>query len=306
MILRHHFNWIFPQFKPLDLALVAVLKEGLPPAARSILAKQVSSANLVRHNMSEVMLYEVGVFELVKNRTTPFPIGETELHLATALVSIAAMPRPFRVEYYLVKDHLFSIEIKPNPKGLWKTSAVEVLKFTLHHNPMRPATQIPKARIFVALGSNLGDTVSQIEEAMNWLEGSSSAPLRRSSLWRTNPVDCPPGSPPFVNAVVELAVPATESPEAFLEKLRELEKEFGRAPKQVSNEPRPLDLDLIAFGNETRNSPDLILPHPRAHRRRFVLQPLSEIAPDLILPGQVKTVSQLLTELPDDGEVRLA
>jgi 2-amino-4-hydroxy-6-hydroxymethyldihydropteridine diphosphokinase len=57
-------------------------------------------------------------------------------------------------------------------------------------------------------------------------------------------------------------------------------------------------LDLIAFGAETRNSPDLALPHPRAHERRFVLQPLSEIAPDLILPGQGKTVSKLLAELP--------
>ena len=78
-----------------------------------------------------------------------------------------------------------------------------------------------------------------------------------------------------------------------------MEKEFGREPKQVLNEPRLLDLDLIAFGAETRNSPDLILPHPRAHRRRFVLQPLAEIAPDFILPGQSKTVSQLLAELPE-------
>ena len=66
------------------------------------------------------------------------------------------------------------------------------------------------------------------------------------------------------------------------------------------NEARPLDLDLIAFGNEIRNSLELILPHPRAHLRRFVLQPLNEIAPDLILPGQTKTVSQLLAELPPD------
>jgi 2-amino-4-hydroxy-6-hydroxymethyldihydropteridine diphosphokinase len=70
------------------------------------------------------------------------------------------------------------------------------------------------------------------------------------------------------------------------------------------NEPRPLDLDLVAFGNETRATPVLTLPHPRAHLRRFVLQPLSEIAPDLILPGQTKTVAQLLKELPDDESVR--
>jgi 2-amino-4-hydroxy-6-hydroxymethyldihydropteridine diphosphokinase len=62
-------------------------------------------------------------------------------------------------------------------------------------------------------------------------------------------------------------------------------------------------LDLIAFGNEIRNSPELILPHPRAHLRRFVLQPLSEIAPDLVLPGQEKKVTELLAELPTDETV---
>jgi 2-amino-4-hydroxy-6-hydroxymethyldihydropteridine diphosphokinase len=69
-------------------------------------------------------------------------------------------------------------------------------------------------------------------------------------------------------------------------------------PKKILNEPRPLDLDLIVFGNLTRNTPNLILPHPRACVRRFVLAPLNEIAPDLILPGQTKAVSQLLAQLP--------
>lgn len=73
-------------------------------------------------------------------------------------------------------------------------------------------------------------------------------------------------------------------------------------PKKILNEPRPLDLDLIVFGNEVHNSPELILPHPRAHLRRFVLQPLAEIAPDLILPGQGRSVAELLAELPA-GEV---
>jgi 2-amino-4-hydroxy-6-hydroxymethyldihydropteridine diphosphokinase len=103
-----------------------------------------------------------------------------------------------------------------------------------------------------------------------------------------------------VNAVVGLAPQKNETPESLLQKLHALEKEFGRTPKMVLNEPRALDLDLIAFGTETRNSPELILPHPRAHLRRFVLQPLSEIAPDLILPGQSKTISQLLAELLDE------
>ena len=101
----------------------------------------------------------------------------------------------------------------------------------------------------------------------------------------------------FVNAVVGLEPQEGETPESLLKKLRRLEKEFGRPPKQILNEPRPLDLDLIAFGPETRHTPELILPHPRAHQRRFVLQPLSEIAPELVLAGQGKTVAKLLARL---------
>src|SRR5262249_16785337 len=99
----------------------------------------------------------------------------------------------------------------------------------------------------------------------------STVPLLKSSLWQTTPVDCPPGSPPFVNAVVSFCPLPVETPESLLRKLQALEREFGRKPKQVLNEPRPLDLDLIAFGYEARATDELILPHPRAHQRRFVL-----------------------------------
>lgn len=156
---------------------------------------------------------------------------------------------------------------------------------------------------FIALGSNLGDSRKIILDALARLQKFSDAPILKSSLWQTSPVDCPPDSPKFVNAVAGLIPKENETSESLLKKLRELEKEFGRAPKTVLNEPRSLDLDLIAFGNEIRNSPELILPHPRAHLRRFVLQPLSEIAPDLILPGQGQTVSQLLAGLSRDETV---
>jgi 2-amino-4-hydroxy-6-hydroxymethyldihydropteridine diphosphokinase len=151
---------------------------------------------------------------------------------------------------------------------------------------------------FVALGSNLGDPRRIVLDAMARLQTFSGAPILKSSLWQTSPVNCPAGSPMFLNAVVGLAPQKNETPESLLAKLRELEKEFGRQPKTVLNEARPLDLDLIAFGSETRNSPELILPHPRAHLRRFVLQPLSEIAPELILPGQGRTVAESLAGLP--------
>ena len=153
---------------------------------------------------------------------------------------------------------------------------------------------------FVALGSNLGNSREIILAAMTHAQSISDAPILKSSLWETAPVDCPPGSPKFLNAVIGFIPQSGETPETLLKKLQELEKVFGRTPKKVLNEPRPLDLDLIAFGNETRHTPELILPHPRAYLRRFVLQPLSELAPGLILPGQTKTVSQLLAELPPD------
>ena len=155
------------------------------------------------------------------------------------------------------------------------------------------------ALAFVALGSNLGDSRRIILDAMVRLQIFSAAPLLQSSLWQTTPVDCPPDSPEFVNAVAGLVPRQEETPESLLKKLQALEKEFGRQPIKIPNAPRRLDLDLIAFGMETRNSPGLILPHPRAHLRRFVLQPLAEIAPDLILPGQSQTISQLLAGLPE-------
>jgi 2-amino-4-hydroxy-6-hydroxymethyldihydropteridine diphosphokinase len=155
----------------------------------------------------------------------------------------------------------------------------------------------------VALGSNLGDSTKIVLDALARLQSFSDMPVLKSSLWQTSPVDCPPDSPKFVNAVAGFVPRKDETPESLLKKLRELETEFGRKPKTVLNEPRPLDLDLIAFGNEIRNSPELILPHPRTHLRRFVLQPLSEIAPDFVLPGQEKNVAQLLAELPQNETV---
>lgn len=149
----------------------------------------------------------------------------------------------------------------------------------------------------VALGSNLGDSLSIVAKAMDLLERLSQQPLRRSSFWRTTPVNCPLGSPSFVNAVVGLVSKVDETPETLLQKLQALEKDFGRTAKKAMNEPRPLDLDLIAFGRETRATPTLMLPHPRAHRRRFVLEPLAEIAPDLVLPGQIQNVSEQLEAL---------
>jgi 2-amino-4-hydroxy-6-hydroxymethyldihydropteridine diphosphokinase len=150
---------------------------------------------------------------------------------------------------------------------------------------------------FVALGSNLGDSAEIVRRAFDRLQTLSDAPLLRSSLWRSTPVECPPGSPPFVNAVAGLWPRAEEMPQSLLHKLQVLETEFGRRRGNIPNAPRPLDLDLIAFGARMATLPGLVLPHPRAHLRRFVLQPLAEIAPEFVLPGQGHSAAALLREL---------
>src|SRR6266542_320985 len=95
---------------------------------------------------------------------------------------------------------------------------------------------------FIALGSNLGDPKQNVLRAMDRLQELSDFPLLRSSLWQSTPVDCPPGSPLFINAVVGLLPGANETPEGLLDKLQSFEGEFARRPKAVLNAPRPLAL----------------------------------------------------------------
>lgn len=169
---------------------------------------------------------------------------------------------------------------------------------------MRCELRSAKCAAVVALGANLGDPTATIRAAFARLDALAAEPVRRSSLWRSTPVDCPPGSPLFVNAVALLTPRDGETPESLLAKFQQIEREFGRQPKLVLNEARPLDLDLIAWGNEARATPFLVLPHPRAHLRRFVIEPLAELAPQLILPGQARPVGELLAELPADANFR--
>jgi 2-amino-4-hydroxy-6-hydroxymethyldihydropteridine diphosphokinase len=160
-------------------------------------------------------------------------------------------------------------------------------------------------QVVVAFGSNLGDSESLIRWAMDRIESRSVGPLRRSSLWTSTPMDCPPGSPRFLNAVAILTPVSGDSPESMLRFLQSLEVEAGRRPKVVLNEARPLDLDLIAWGPETRASVELTLPHPRAQVRRFVLQPLAELEPEFRFPGAAIPISETLRQLPPDDQLRV-
>ena len=162
------------------------------------------------------------------------------------------------------------------------------------------STPVPPRPVIVALGSNLGDSLGTLRAAVRRLRAVSAGALHGSSVWNTTPVDCPPGSPAFLNAVVCFPSRPGETPESLLARLQEWEREAGRRPKIEHNEARPLDLDLIGFGDERRATPSLVLPHPRAHLRRFVLQPLVEIAPETRLPGWSGSAAELLRRLESD------
>lgn len=152
-----------------------------------------------------------------------------------------------------------------------------------------------RRRSAFALGSNSGDRLGFLERACDCLT-ALFGDLRLSRVYETEPVGCPPGSSPFLNACVEVL---TDMPP--LELLRhglEIENRLGRVRSGVYGEPRTCDIDLLYSGELMLSSPELTLPHPRIRERRFVLQPLCDIDPELILPGQRVTVRELLAALP--------
>lgn len=157
--------------------------------------------------------------------------------------------------------------------------------------------------ILIGLGSNRGESAAIVKAAMARLAAFAQGEVRCSSLWRTSPVDCPPDSGDFINAAVAFEAREGLQPEELLGALKGLEASFGRAAPTVRNAPRELDLDLLLFDAETRDSVDFVLPHPRAVNRLFVLAPAAEVAPDAVWPGTGRTVAQLLERLASDETV---
>jgi 2-amino-4-hydroxy-6-hydroxymethyldihydropteridine diphosphokinase len=150
-------------------------------------------------------------------------------------------------------------------------------------------------RCFIALGANLGDPVATVEAAILALRAMPQTEfIAASSLYRTAPVGLK-HQPDFINAVVELV--AASSAPTLLESLFEIEAQFGRQ-RSVRNAPRTLDLDLLLCGDLLSDDPQLTLPHPRMHQRAFVLAPLAEIAPHLVVPGR-GGVAELLLRCAD-------
>jgi 2-amino-4-hydroxy-6-hydroxymethyldihydropteridine diphosphokinase len=154
-------------------------------------------------------------------------------------------------------------------------------------------------QVGIALGSNLGDRSAELSAGIAFLRTLSVInEVRESPRIRTAPVDCTPDSDEFLNSVAEIDLdPDAYPPRKLLELLQEFEGSRGRAIHRAVNSPRPLDLDIIYYGDQVIREPFLVVPHPRAHLRHFVLEPLSRLQPDLVLPGQKKTVKKLLAAL---------
>jgi 2-amino-4-hydroxy-6-hydroxymethyldihydropteridine diphosphokinase len=158
-------------------------------------------------------------------------------------------------------------------------------------------------RTAVALGSNLGDRLENLRAARRKILDLAKVqpPVLSSAIYETEPVDCEPGAAKFLNAVVEFDYPG--NPLNLLEQLIRIEESLGRKrdhPKSVS---RKIDIDLLYCGDHKIDNEGLQLPHPRMHLRKFVLQPLADIRPDLVLSSQRKTVRELLAQLEEPGKV---
>jgi 2-amino-4-hydroxy-6-hydroxymethyldihydropteridine diphosphokinase len=152
----------------------------------------------------------------------------------------------------------------------------------------------------VALGANLGDRRATLAAAVRRLRAEPGVRVAAASaFYETAPVGGPPGQGPYLNAAV--ALQTDTSPEELLRLLHHIEHEHGRVRAEQDG-PRTLDLDLLLYADvqvhDASQPPDLILPHPRLHERRFVLEPLAELLPDKRVPGLGATARELLARLP--------
>ena len=156
--------------------------------------------------------------------------------------------------------------------------------------------------IYLALGSNLADRTSYLKAAVSGLMRHGVEMIRSSSLYHTEPKELL-DQPWFLNSVLEAA--ATLQPRNLLEVCLEVERENGRI-RAESNGPRTLDVDIIFYGDQIVETPELVVPHPRYVTRRFVLEPLAEIAPSFRDPVRKITVRELLAASTDPAIVRMA
>ncbi|MEM1083866.1 MAG: 2-amino-4-hydroxy-6-hydroxymethyldihydropteridine diphosphokinase [Verrucomicrobiota bacterium] len=151
----------------------------------------------------------------------------------------------------------------------------------------------------IALGTNLGNRLQQLQAARDLIRDlATDGEVLQAPIYQTSPLDCPDDSPDFYNTVVEIEY--TGSPHGLLDATQAIEFHLGRSPEGLRNAPRVIDLDILYFGQETLTGEILDLPHPRLTSRRFVLQPLADIRPDFILPGDSAPISEHLKHLDSD------
>jgi 2-amino-4-hydroxy-6-hydroxymethyldihydropteridine diphosphokinase len=155
----------------------------------------------------------------------------------------------------------------------------------------------------VALGSNLGERLANLRNARKDIAALTGVlpPMRSSAVYETEPVGCEAGAPKFLNAAIEFEY-AGKAPE-LLRELTAIEKLLGRPASHARNVSRTVDLDLLYFGDLEIETAGLQLPHPRMEEREFVLRPLADIRPDLVLPKQSEPIGALLLRLASTGAV---
>lgn len=156
-----------------------------------------------------------------------------------------------------------------------------------------------KKLVYLSLGSNVGDRAAHLNAAIERLESIGKV-VASSSFYETEPVEVT-AQPWFLNGVV--ALKTEKMPRQLIAAILDLEQKMGRRRVQKKG-PRTIDIDILLFGNSVIDMPGLTVPHPAMHERRFVLQPLAEIAPDVLHPVLKKKVRDLLAALPPGQAVK--